>query len=183
VSDLTSGGMQLIARADAFAEKAHTGQKRKYTGEDYIVHPRAVAEIVKTAAYWSSTMVAAALLHDVIEDCGVTREQLKDQFGFVIADLVFWLSNVSKPGDGNRAKRKAMDAAHLSQAPAAAQTIKVADLIHNTESIIAHDPDFTKVYLPEKMALLRVMTDADQRLWERAVLMIIQPEISDAVES
>jgi (p)ppGpp synthase/HD superfamily hydrolase len=175
--------LQLIAEADGFAERAHAGQVRKYTGEPYIIHPRAVAGLVKTVQGWDDEMVAAALLHDVVEDCGVTFDEVRMRFGGRVAALVYWLTNVSMPGDGNCARRKAKDREHLANAPAEAQTIKVADLIHNTESIIAHDPDFAKVYLPEKMALLRVMTDADQRLWERAVLMIIQPEISDAVES
>lgn len=165
--------LQLIARADGFAQAAHAGQKRKYTGEDYITHPRAVAEIVKTAAGCTDDMICAALLHDVVEDCGVLVRELREHFGDKIAMLVYWLTNVSKPGDGNRARRKALDAAHLAMAPAEAQTIKCADLIHNTESILVHDPEFAKVYIPEKRALLRILTVADLGLWERAMRMVL----------
>jgi (p)ppGpp synthase/HD superfamily hydrolase len=146
-----------------FATKAHSSQKRKYTGEPYIVHPIAVSEIVKTVAH-TDEMVAAALLHDVVEDTDVTLDQIKDKFGSKVAELVGWLTDISRPEDGNRKTRKAIDRDHNARAPAEAQTIKVADLIHNTQSIEKHDPNFWKVYKEEKIKLLSVLTEADQTL-------------------
>jgi len=146
-----------------FATKAHGDQKRKYTNDPYIVHPIAVSEIVKTVAH-TDEMVAAALLHDVVEDTPVTIEQVEAKFGSKVAELVGWLTDVSKPEDGNRKTRKALDREHSAQAPAEAQTIKVADLIHNTDSIERHDPSFWKIYKQEKIALLDVLTKADQTL-------------------
>jgi (p)ppGpp synthase/HD superfamily hydrolase len=140
-----------------FATQAHSGQKRKYTGDDYIVHPVAVAKIVKDYG-GSVDQQAAALLHDVVEDCDVTIDQVRDAFGDTVADLVDWLTDVSVPSDGNRAVRKALDRAHSADAPADAQFIKLADLMDNTKSIVAHDPSFAKVYLKEKQLLLSVMT-------------------------
>ena len=109
-------------------------------------------------------MVAAALLHDVLEDTDVTFDLLVEQFGSEVADLVLWLTDVSKPEDGNRSTRKALDRQHSAAAPAAAQTVKVADLISNTRSIVAHDPNFSKVYLEEKRLLLDMLTKADPHL-------------------
>ena len=142
---------------------AHGDQKRKYTNDPYIVHPIAVAELVKTVPH-TDEMVAAALLHDVVEDTPVTIEDIENKFGSKVAELVGWLTDVSRPEDGNRKTRKAIDRDHSARAPADAQTIKVADLIHNTQSIEKHDPHFYKVYKEEKIKLLSVLTEADQTL-------------------
>lgn len=163
----------IVERARLFATAAHAavGQTRKYTGEPYIVHPLEVASIVESAG-GTDAMVAAALLHDVLEDTDVTVDLLEAEFGSEVADLVLWLTDVSKPEDGNRSTRKALDRQHSAAAPAAAQTVKVADLISNTRSIVAHDPHFSKVYLEEKRLLLDVLTRADPTLLEMAKTQI-----------
>jgi len=141
----------------AFATEAHTGQLRKYTGDDYIVHPIAVSELVKIHG-GSLEQQAAALLHDTVEDCDVTLDDIEKEFGTDIASLVYWLTDTSKPEDGNRAIRKAIDAERLGNAPVEAQFVKVADLIDNTKSIVEFDSSFAKVYLREKSVLLSKMT-------------------------
>ena len=146
-----------------FATKAHGDQKRKYTGEPYIVHPIAVSEIVKTVPH-TDEMVAAALLHDVVEDTPVTIQEIETKFGSKVAELVGWLTDTSRPENGNRKTRKSIDRLHSADAPAEAQTIKLADLIHNTKSIEKHDPSFWKVYKQEKIALLDVLTKGDRSL-------------------
>lgn len=146
-----------------FATKAHSSQKRKYTGEPYIVHPIAVSEIVKTVPH-TDEMVAAALLHDVVEDTPVTIQEIETKFGSKVAELVGWLTDISRPENGNRKTRKSIDRLHSADAPAEAQTIKLADLIHNTKSIEKHDPSFYKVYKQEKIALLDVLTKGDRSL-------------------
>jgi|TARA_B100001094_G_scaffold326752_1_gene383533 (p)ppGpp synthase/HD superfamily hydrolase len=146
-----------------FATMAHGDQKRKYTGEPYIVHPIAVSEIVKTVPH-TDEMIAAALLHDVVEDTPFTIDDINDRFGNKVAELVSWLTDVSRPEDGNRKTRKSLDREHIVEAPAEAQTIKLADLIHNTKSIEQHDPGFWKVYKQEKIALLDVLTKGDRSL-------------------
>jgi len=163
----------MVERARMFATAAHAavGQLRKYTFEPYIVHPAEVAEIVASVG-GSDAQVAAAWLHDTVEDTGVTSELIRKEFGDEVATLVGWLTDVSRPDHGNRAARKAVDRAHTASAPAEAQTIKLADLICNTKSIVAHDPEFARVYLAEKRALLEVMTKGDARLRERAMQQI-----------
>lgn len=157
--------MTLVERARIFATAAHAavGQTRKYTGEPYVVHPIEVASIVENVG-GSNAMIAAALLHDVLEDTGVTFDLLVEQFGSEVAELVLWLTDVSRQEDGNRSTRKALDRQHSATAPADAQTVKVADLISNTRSIVAHDPGFAKTYLEEKRLLLDVLTKADPLL-------------------
>jgi guanosine-3',5'-bis(diphosphate) 3'-pyrophosphohydrolase len=157
----------LTERAHAFAELAHGAQKRKYTGAPYIEHPAAVAAIVATVTS-DEEAIAAAYLHDVVEDTDRTLDDIKAHFGQRVASLVAWLTDVSTKHHGNRTTRKALDRAHLALAPAEAQTVKLADLIDNTTSIVAHDPDFAKVYLREKRELLEVLTKGDPRLLAQA---------------
>lgn len=165
--------MNIIQKAKVFATAAHAavGQKRKYTFEPYIVHPTEVAELVATVTS-NTGMIAAAWLHDVIEDTQVTEETIRVEFGDEIADLVMWLTDVSKPEDGNRAIRKAIDLDHTKKASPNAKTIKLADIISNVRSISEHDPEFAKIYLEEKRAQLAVLTEGNQTLYEFAYEMI-----------
>lgn len=162
--------MNLYTEALMFAAEAHDGQQRKYTGEPYIAHPIAVAEIVR-GIHGTDEMIAAALLHDTVEDCGVPLEVISWKFGQHVATLVGWLTDISLPSDGNRVARKAIDRDHLARASQGAQTIKVADLIDNTRSIVAHDPKFAVTYLGEKLALLDVLERANPALRAKAYLM------------
>jgi (p)ppGpp synthase/HD superfamily hydrolase len=161
--------MTIVERARVFATAAHAAvaQLRKYTFEPYIVHPAEVVRIVSTVEH-TDEMLAAAWLHDVVEDTGVTIETIRSEFGEGVAELVGWLTDVSRPEQGNRATRKAIDRAHSAAAPAAAQTVKLADLISNTKSIVDHAPGFAKTYLEEKRLLLEVMTKGDATLMAEA---------------
>ena len=167
---MEQGGMDIVRKAQVYAMAAHAavGQKRKYTGEPYIVHPAEVASIVASVPGSTEDMVAAAWLHDVVEDTGVTLTDINLNFGADIAALVGWLTDVSKPEDGNRKTRKAIDREHTAQAPAEAQTIKLADLISNSKSIMQYDPDFAVTYLAEKKLLLEVLTKGDPGLHAEA---------------
>ena len=162
----------LIDFAYEFAKKAHGMQERKYTGEPYITHPVAVAQLVASVTD-DCEKICAALLHDVVEDTPVTYEQLID-IGFMwpIADLVLELSDVSKPEDGNRAIRKALDREHLAKASVRGKTVKLADMIHNSESILEYDPGFAKIYMKEMDLLLEVLTEGDPYLYIQAVHIV-----------
>jgi len=155
-----------LSQALTFARNAHgsINQKRKYTGEDYIFHPIEVAFIVASTQCHTTEMLMAALLHDTVEDTPVTIEEVRTNFGDHVADLVGWLTDVATPEDGNRAARKALNRAHSMEAPAEAQTVKVADIISNVRSIAEHDKDFARVYLPEKQLLLDGLIKADATL-------------------
>jgi (p)ppGpp synthase/HD superfamily hydrolase len=155
--------------AKDFATRAHAGvnQRRKYTDEPYISHPAAVVELVRSVPH-TYAMICAAWLHDTVEDTPVTLAEVELEFGPVVAMLVEQLTDVSRPEDGNRAKRKAIDRAHTAKASPEAKTIKLADLIDNTRSIVELDPGFAKIYLVEKVLLLEVLQEGDAGLWEMA---------------
>ncbi len=157
----------LENRAARFAQAMHHGQERKYGLGSYIQHPKAVADIVRGVPH-TEEMLAAAWLHDVVEDCGASRDTLNRLFGEKVTVLVEWLTDVSKKSDGPRAIRKALDRDHLANAPAEAQTIKLADMIDNTASIVEHDPKFAKIYMAEKRDLVRVLYRGDKTLLNRA---------------
>jgi (p)ppGpp synthase/HD superfamily hydrolase len=162
--------MDIVDKARVFATASHAAvaQLRKYTNEPYIVHPAEVAGIIDNLEGATAEMVAAAWLHDVVEDTGVTNEIIKQEFGEEVAVLVGWLTAVSRPEQGNRATRKAIDRAHTAMASAEAQTIKLADIISNCRSIKEHDEKFAKIYFEEKRLLLEVLTKGDRGLWEIA---------------
>ena len=156
--------MDIVETAILFATSAHAGQRRKYTGEAYIWHPLEVARTVMDAG-GDDEMIAAAILHDVVEDCGVPEDRIKEMFGSRVAALVMDLTDVSKPTDGNRKVRKQIDLEHTAQAHPDAKTIKLADLISNTKSICQHDKEFAKVYLKEKAEQLNVLREGNQQLY------------------
>ena len=157
----------LVRRARDFAAAAHEGQTRKYTGEPYIVHPIAVSELLAELGH-PDEVVAAALLHDVVEDCGVSLEQIEAEFGPRVADYVEQVTDVSRPEDGNRARRNELDRLHLAKASPEGKSIKLADMIDNTKTIV-RDLSFAPIYLREMRALLPVLEGGDPRLHERAV--------------
>jgi (p)ppGpp synthase/HD superfamily hydrolase len=162
----------LVQQALEFATIAHGLQKRKYTGAPYIVHPVEVMEIVKTVEH-DDAMLAAALLHDVVEDTDVVIEEIEDRFGPDVASLVSDLTDISKPEDGNRKLRKGLDRVHSAQSSARAQTVKLADLISNSADILVNDPNFAKVYIAEKELLLEVLTKGDPVLHDRAASYVV----------
>ena len=161
----------LVQKAKEFATCAHEGHVRKYTGVPYIVHPIEVMEIVRTVKH-DDTMLAAALLHDVVEDTDCTLDDIRAEFGDDVASLVADLTDVSKLEDGNRETRKAKDREHSAGASPAAQTVKLADLISNSVDIIKNDPSFAKIYMVEKFLLLGVLTNGDSILFERAIKLV-----------
>ncbi|MFA5352684.1 MAG: HD domain-containing protein [Thermodesulfovibrionales bacterium] len=156
----------IVDRARRFAEEAHSSinQRRKYTGAPYITHPEAVVRLVRTASH-TEAMLAAAWLHDTVEDTPVTLADIERKFGSEVARLVEELTDVSRPEDGNRKTRKAIDQEHTAKASPEGQTIKLADLIDNTHSIVERDPGFAKVYLAEKVQLLEMLREGDPILW------------------
>ena len=166
-----------IKKAAIFAANAHTGQIRKYTGQPYIVHPAEVAKLVSMVTD-DEDMVCASFLHDVVEDTNCTIEQIADLFGDKVAYLVAGLTDISKPEDGNRNTRKQIDREHTASGSPEIHTIKLADLISNTKSIVEHDPDFAVVYLKEKELLLQVLTRGSAILYGLAADSLIQGKLA-----
>ena len=156
--------MTLAFRAMQFAREVHKNQVRKYTENPYTDHLAEVAGIVATVQP-DDISIAVAWLHDCVEDQGITAQQLHREIGYSVTIGVMLLSDLE---EGTRKERKAASRSRLAAAPGWVQTIKVADLISNTSSIVTHDPKFAKVYLEEKRLLLDVLTKADKGLLEIA---------------
>lgn len=156
-----------IMRADMFAAGAHAAVKqvRKYTGEPYIVHPREVAGIVRTIPGVTTEMVQAALLHDVMEDTGVTKKDVGESFSPRTTIIVVGLTDISKPEDGNRATRKRIDLEHLAIQDAETKTVRLCDVESNVKNIAQYDENFLPTYLREKWAQLMVCKEANQQKW------------------
>lgn len=154
-----------------FATAAHAavGQKRKYSGDDYIIHPGRVAAIVEKHG-GTDEMIAAAWLHDTVEDTDVTPELITEMFGDDVAAIVEGLTDVSLPSDGNRAKRKSIDRMHSASASTESQFVKCADIIDNSWDIADNDLSFAKVYKSEVFLLLHAMTKVKHtEIWEQAM--------------
>lgn len=157
----------LERRAAAFAATAHKGQVRKYVmpGEDdrYIRHPAAVSDIVRSVAH-TQEMLAAAWLHDVVEDCKVPPQTIADTFGPRVAELVEMLTDVARPEDGNRRARVMVNMIHTWKADRDGQTVKAADMVHNTYRINIVAPKFAPVFMREMATVQLGLTKADPLL-------------------
>lgn len=162
----------LYSKALIFACAAHAecDQHRKYTDEPYIVHPINVAQILKSYGITDEEMLAAALMHDVLEDTGAPRATMLRKFGERVTGLVDELTEPKH--EGNRAERKTLEAARLATISPDAQTIKLADLMDNTVSIVGRDPGFARVYLQEKHAILKTMNRGNVIMWLAAQTQI-----------
>lgn len=160
---------ELVKKAKDFATTEHRriNHVRKYSNEPYQIHLEAVAKLVASVSD-DEEIIAAAWLHDTAEDTPATLGDIEKIFGSSVAELVEELTDISKPSDGNRAARKEIDRQHLAQASRRAKTIKLADLIHNSEDIVNNDKKFAITYLSEMQALLEVLIGGDITLLKRA---------------
>lgn len=162
-----------VNEAVAFANNAHHGQVRKYTGAPYIIHPVEVMNIIRYAAgsvyAKDDAVLAAAVLHDVVEDTSLTVSNIREVFGTDVASMVDDLTDVfTDPRMGNRKLRKERERLRLAKTSHRVQTIKLADMIANTHDIVAFDPGFARIYLTEKGELLKVLSKGDTHLREIA---------------
>lgn len=177
-----------IEKAQQYSTFAHAriNHLRKYTLKPYDVHLKNVATLVASVTQ-DGSMIAAAWLHDIVEDTPVTFEDLEREFGPDIVALVRELTDISKPSDGNRAIRKKIDQHHIAKASSRAMTIKLADIIDNCEDICRHDPKFGRIYLAEIQAMLPVLANGEANLLTKAhhkakecsVLLGITPSSND----
>ena len=157
--------ISIIQKACAFARIAHGDQIRKYTGEPYWYHPCEVSIILTTyAPDIGEDAMAAAYLHDTVEDTKTTLQDIELFFNKKIRQLVSEVTDISTPKDGNRETRKEIDRQHLAKASPTGKSIKLADLIHNTQSITKYDKDFAKIYMKEKQRVLEVLQNGDSTL-------------------
>ncbi|MEM5316078.1 bifunctional (p)ppGpp synthetase/guanosine-3',5'-bis(diphosphate) 3'-pyrophosphohydrolase [Paraburkholderia sp. JHI869] len=139
---LTPEEIKEVKAAFHFSDEAHLGQYRQ-SGEPYITHPVAVAEI---CAGWKldAQSIMAALLHDVMEDQGVTKAELAERFGAKVAELVDGLSKLDKMEFRNREEAQAENFRKMLLAMARdvrVILVKLADRLHNMRTLGAVPPE------------------------------------------
>ena len=140
---LSKEDKELIRKAFVLAVEAHSSQRRK-TGEPYIYHPIAVAKIVAKEIGLGAVSIAAALLHDVVEDTKYTVEDIEELFGTTIARIVLGLTKISRLNKEQDASiqaenfRKMLLTLHDD---VRVILIKIADRLHNMQTMDAMPPD------------------------------------------
>jgi GTP pyrophosphokinase len=127
------GDVALIERAYAAADRAHAGQKRK-SGEPYITHPVAVAQILADLGIGPKT-IAAALLHDTVEDTEYTLDELRAEFGDEIAMLVDGVTKLDRLKYGDSAQAETVRKMIVAMSKdIRVLVIKLADRLHNART-------------------------------------------------
>lgn len=145
-----------------FAKEAHAGQVRKFSNEPYINHPARVA-LMATEHGLGHAQIATALLHDVVEDCDVTLDEICERFGSDVARNVWGLTNYEARNGGpddtmNRAGRKAADRSWLAAMAPGVKSLKFLDMIDNILDRPSTD-SFMDVILEELRLLALAMTE------------------------
>ncbi len=142
LSYLSAGDLRRVREAYRFADEAHLGQFRA-SGEPYITHPIAVAGL---CADWrlDAQAIMAALMHDSMEDCGITKSELIERFGAPTADLVDGLTKLDKLQFSTREEGQAESFRKMLLAMARdvrVILIKLSDRLHNMRTMDAMAPD------------------------------------------
>ena len=156
---------ELVSKALAFAHEQHTGQY--YGSVAYMVHVEQVVNIVRKYFPSNAIMLAAAYLHDVMEDCGVAREEMEKLFGFDVTNLVWRVT-----GEGGNRKERNESIYLKVQDSDAARAIKIADRIANVRhSYFNRDFDKLFMYYKEMPTFFKKLykhTDSReiQEMWE-----------------
>ncbi len=135
--------VDIIKRAFRFAKEAHKGVRRR-SGEPYILHPLAVAQIVISELGLGSTSICSALLHDVIEDTEYTREEIEYHFGPKIASIVEGMTKISGGIFGDKASLQAENFRKLllsMSTDVRVVLVKMADRLHNMRTLGSLRPE------------------------------------------
>ena len=158
----------LVKAAKLFANGNHQRitAYRNPALQSFEMHLKSVAQIVSSVSHDEET-IAAAWLHDIVEDTSVTVGDVERMFGANVAKLVGELTFVTHPTRGNRVARFAFEKEHFAKASAAAKTIKVADLIDTGRDLYKNDPASLSEYAAEASALTHVLEGGDTRLLAR----------------
>lgn len=155
--------LELVRKAACLASRYHAGQTRKYSGRPYLEHPTRVAASVMMNN-GSAEEIAAAWLHDVIEDCGVTGADLiAEGMPSQVVVLVLELTNTSKIDfpKATRSERKVIDRERLITVSPEAKRIKLLDRIDNLWELVRDRPNvpdqFQSLYAAESIKLMEAI--------------------------
>ncbi len=185
--------VDLVRRAYFYAEQAHDGQFRR-TGEHYVSHPLAVAEILR-AMHMDHQSLVAAMLHDVIEDTGITKKDIEGQFGETVANLVDGVSKLNKIEFSTRAEAQAENFQKMALAMAKdirVILVKMADRMHNMRTLNVMSPEQQKriaretleIYAPiaNRLGMHNIRMEFEERGF-KALYPLRAPRIDAAVKS
>lgn len=154
-----------------FVKEQHGDQVRKYTGEPYWHHVVGVAELVAGNPEYT-VLIPIAFGHDLLEDTKCTKAmivQVLIYLEYTSEEIVTIVDGIDALTDKyisadyphmNRKERKRMESYRLDKIHPRYKTVKIADLINNTASIVTHDPGFARVYLSEKYECLKRLSNA-----------------------
>lgn len=169
---------EILKKITEFAGEAHGRQTRKYSPELYIDHP---IRVMKTCRKYEDRIeiLAAALLHDVVEDTPVSNLQIEEflqamlpqETTLKIVKLVEELTDVYIKEDFlflDRRERKLLEADRLQKVSSDAQTIKYADIIDNAQDVLTFDPGFAAKYLRELKLILELANNGNKELFKIA---------------
>ena len=140
--NMTENDVSLVEKAYFIAKKAHEGQFR-FSGEPYIIHPVSVAIILYNLGMDGESM-AAALLHDVVEDTDMTKENIQEEFGEDVANLVEGVTKLGKVPIFTKEEQQAENVRKMLMAMSQdlrVIIIKLADRIHNMRTLSFMRPD------------------------------------------
>lgn len=153
-------------QAADFAAKCHAGQKRKFGNSPYINHPISVAKRI-SHNHQNQSLIVAALLHDVIEDCDVSYVDIQHYFGDHIAVLVQSVTNSCFEGD--RLERKTAEFNRISKCGRHARILKLYDRLDNIEDLESHmisgnaTKGFCELYAKESLMLIDLIGNSDEQ--------------------
>ncbi|GAA0880840.1 hypothetical protein GCM10009119_38100 [Algoriphagus jejuensis] len=175
---------ELLKKVEKFAEQAHGDQMRKYAQERYIAHPIRVMNLCQNYVQ-DLCILSAALLHDVLEDTDTRKHEILEFLESVLErfeakrtlDLVIELTDVytkSAYPHLNRDQRKRKEADRIASVSSAAQTIKYADVIDNSQDIVEFDADFAPKFLKEYQNLLSLTKKGNNELYQLASMTVSQ---------
>lgn len=162
-----------IRRAYDVADHAHTGQLRQ-TGEPYVCHPLSVALILADMRM-DARGVMAAILHDVIEDTAITKEQLREQFGEEVAELIDGVTKLGRLGNASRAEAQAQNVRKMFLAMVKdlrVIMVKLADRLHNMRTLGAMTP-------PKRRRIARETLDIYAPIANRLGMQEMRLELED----
>ncbi|WP_456268720.1 RelA/SpoT family protein [Kushneria sp. AK178] len=170
---LTVDEIAQVRRAFYYAEQAHDGQRRR-SGEPYVTHPLAVANILANM-HMDYQSLMAAMLHDVIEDTGITKEALSRQFGEEVAELVDGVSKLTQITFEDKAVAQAENFQKMVLAMSRdirVIIVKLADRLHNMRTLGALRPD-------KKRRIARETLEIYSRIAGRLGINTIRVELED----
>ncbi|WP_163648002.1 bifunctional GTP diphosphokinase/guanosine-3',5'-bis pyrophosphate 3'-pyrophosphohydrolase [Modicisalibacter sp. 'Wilcox'] len=165
--------IRQVKRAFYYAEQAHDGQRRR-SGEPYVTHPLAVSNILANM-HMDYQSLMAAMLHDVIEDTGVTKEALAAQFGEAVAELVDGVSKLTQITFEDKAVAQAENFQKMVMAMSQdirVIIVKLADRLHNMRTLGALRPD-------KKRRIARETLEIYARIAGRLGINTIRVELED----